>query len=208
MTPTKTTAAKRVGRPLKGDGPAFPEAEVDRLLVHGEERPDGSVHFPSFRDLGVRYGVSHSLFAAYSRKHNCLGRRQEAQGQVRAIAHERIVAERGQRDGEQKAALLGMLDGYFTSFAEALRDGRVRTDNIGDFDRACRLKAFLLGDSESRKEVVSGITLEYLQERHREYLEQLANTTPEMTGRIVRAPAGAPIVDAEVVDDDDDDPDA
>jgi hypothetical protein len=208
MDTNGTAATKRVGRPTKGEGAAFPIDKVDTLLVHGEPAAGGAVHYPSYRDIGARYGVSHSLIAAYSRRHNCLGRREDALGQVRVLANQRAVAERGGREGEEKARLLGMLDGYFASFADALRDGRVRTDNIADFDKACRLKAFLLGDSESRKEVVTGgITLEYLQERHREYLQELATTTPEMTGVVVR-PSSGTIIDVEAVDDDGDDSEA
>jgi hypothetical protein len=195
----------RGGRPIKGDGPAFRDDELDRLLVHGEADGDGIAQYPTYRDLAARYGVAHSVIADYSTRHNCLARRKEAQDQVRALVAQKLVESRAMSTADETKALLAMLDDYFAAFAAALKEGRVRTDNIADFDKACRLKAFLAGDSESRKEVVSGgITLEYLQERHREYLEQLARTTPEMTGVVVRPWSSADVVDVELVDDDDD----
>jgi hypothetical protein len=66
------------GRPRRADGPVDYNA-IDKLLVSGEDvmGPDGARRhrFPSFREIGGRFGVSHSLVAKYAREHNCVERR-------------------------------------------------------------------------------------------------------------------------------------
>ncbi|MCY1033243.1 AT hook motif domain protein [Corallococcus sp. BB11-1] len=70
---------KKLGRPTKAEGPRLPHAEVDKLLVEGEEVPTtrGRVkrRFPSLRELAERFGVAHSAVAKYAQQHDCLGRR-------------------------------------------------------------------------------------------------------------------------------------
>ncbi|NNB91697.1 AT hook motif domain protein [Corallococcus exiguus] len=70
---------KKLGRPTKAEGPRLPHAEVDKLLVEGEEVPTtrGRVkrRFLSLRELAERFGVAHSAVAKYAQQHDCLGRR-------------------------------------------------------------------------------------------------------------------------------------
>ncbi|MCY1036196.1 AT hook motif domain protein [Corallococcus sp. BB11-1] len=70
---------KKLGRPTKAEGPRLPHAEVDKLLVEGEEVPTtrGRVkrRFPSLREVAQRFGVAHSSVAKYAQQHDCLGRR-------------------------------------------------------------------------------------------------------------------------------------
>ncbi|NOJ98973.1 AT hook motif domain protein [Corallococcus coralloides] len=70
---------KKLGRPTKAEGPRLPHAEVDKLLVEGEEVPTtrGRVkrRYPSLRELAERFGVAHSAVAKYAQQYDCLGRR-------------------------------------------------------------------------------------------------------------------------------------
>lgn len=172
---TTKPPTRRPGRPSKAEGASFPVDELDRLLVHGEAGEDGLLRYPSYRELGARFGVAHSVVADYARRHNCRGRREQATADVRERVGERVVAMRAEQAAVEEAALLRMLDRYFLAFEQALLEGRVRCDSPSDFNLMCRLKAFLQGDADSRSEVVDGISLEELQKRHRAMLDDLAN---------------------------------
>jgi hypothetical protein len=163
--------AKKNGRPLKNDPPRLPHHEVDRLLVHGEliEGEDGApptVVYPSYRDLARRYGVNHSVVAAYAKKHNCLHRREVAQARVSARSDEKLIEQRAAALAFGRAEVMRIIDRYIGAFEAALADGRVRCDNPTDFNTMLRLKEYLDGGPDSRKEVTAGITLEALQARY------------------------------------------
>ncbi len=166
----------RVGRPMKNEGPSFPTEEVDRLLVHGEEVPmgDGSaatVAFPSFRDIARRFDVSHSLITRYARQHDCLGRRKRAQRRVESRADEKLIELRAEALAFTRDDQVRTIDRFLVQFEEAVQDGRVRCDNPSDFNVMVRLREFIMGEADSRTEVLGGMpTLEELQARHREML--------------------------------------
>jgi hypothetical protein len=96
MSEERKNKNPKTGRPRKGDGPAFPHEEVDRLLVHGEivEADDGremQVRYPSFRAIADRYGVAHSLIADFAKKHNCLQRRKQTAARVKELTDSKLI---------------------------------------------------------------------------------------------------------------------
>ena len=103
-----------IGRPKKGEGPRIPYSELDRILVFGEvvECDDGkgtTVVYPSYRDLGRRYGVSHSLIADFAKKHNCMRRREVAQARIAEKTDQKLIEMRAQslamsKDDELRSA--------------------------------------------------------------------------------------------------------
>jgi hypothetical protein len=144
---------------------------VDRLLVHGEliEGADGAppmVAYPSHRDLARRYGVNHSVVAAYAKKHNCLHRREIAQARVSARSDEKLIEQRAAALAFGGAEVMRIIDRYIGAFEAALTEGRVRCDNPTDFNTMLRPKEYLDGGPESRKELTAGITLATLQARY------------------------------------------
>jgi hypothetical protein len=158
------------GRPRKGAGRAFPTAEVDRALVHGEVGEDGQLHYPSYRELAERYGVAHSGIAAYARAHNCLGRRDEVVKLVQRRTDEKVAELVSDRMAVKTDDLLRILDTAFREFEQALKEGRVRFDNVADFNLLCRLRAFLSGEAESRKEV-RGLNVDFVVQKLEESIE-------------------------------------
>jgi len=72
-------SASKTGRPRREQGPKLPREEVDRLLVEGElvTEPEGNEirHWPSQRQLALRYGVAASLIGAFAKKNRCGERR-------------------------------------------------------------------------------------------------------------------------------------
>jgi hypothetical protein len=166
------------GRPRKTGKPLVPYEEVDRLLVFGESVPteDGrntTIFFPSYRDLALRFGVSNSVIAAYSKRHNCLKRREVAQARVEAKVDDKLVELRAEAIALSREDELRIIDTYLGGFEKSLADGTVRYDDPAHFDRFCRLKEFLLGGADSRQEVHASLSLEDLQARHRRMLKQI-----------------------------------
>lgn len=190
------------GRRPKGDGPAFPHDEVDQLLVHGAEvdRSDGKgteVRYPSYREVAERYGVAHSLIARFARARGCLKRRQQAKKRVQEMADVKLSDLRADALALSRDDAVRTIDRYLARFEEALAEGIVRCDNPTDFNTMVRLKAFLLGDAESRHEVLGGLTLEDLQERHQQMLRQWEESTPEIRGEAAPIPCSMEELDRE-----------
>jgi len=165
------------GRPKKADGPRVPYEVLDQLLVFGELQDCGegasTVVFPSYRALARRFGVSHSLIAQYSKRHDCLNRRANNRSRVKARTEQRLVELRSEALAVSQEHTLKIIDEFLVAFEEALNDGRIRCDNPSDFNLMVRLKSFLQGGADSRKEIRGDLSLESLQERHRQMLNQL-----------------------------------
>lgn len=171
-----TSDTKKTGRPLKVDGPRFPQQEVDRILVFGElvDPGDGSgptVVFPSYRELAQRYGVAHSVIAEYARKHNCIRRREQAQARVEARTDQKLIEMRATAIAMSKDDTLRIIDAYILGFEKAVADGRVRFENPSDFNTMVRLKQFIEGGADSRQEIRGALSLESLQARHKQMLQ-------------------------------------
>jgi len=179
------------GRPSRAEGPRFPRAQLDQLLVHGETIPlsDGTfaVEFPTYRQLADRFGITASVVSEYARRHNVKHRRQAAQDRVQSRVEEKIVEFRAQAIAMTRDDEIRLVDKYLLDFGKALEAGKVRCDTIADLNTALRLKAFLQGEADSRSEVQTVIKLEELQERHRLSIRRVEVLTVEERGEIVRS---------------------
>lgn len=192
MKSDSDTSDRQPGRPAKADAPHVPWEEIDRLLVHGEvsDTEDGVRdlwQYPSYRDLGTRYGVSHTLIARYSKNHNCMERREAARKQTRELSDAKLAEFRAEQLAVGRDDVIRCIDRFLAQFEQALVEGRVRCDNPSDYNTMLRLKSFIMGDADSRSEAIGGITLEDMQRAH----ARLLATEEE----IRRNPAIAGIVD-------------
>lgn len=188
MTSAKIT--KKTGRPKKGDGPRVSYQVLDRLLVMGEEVETASgqaaVSYPTYREIARRFGVSHSLVSDYSKKHNCLGRRAIAENRVAEKVADKLVELRAQSIAVSREDTVKIIDEFLVEFEKALADGRVRVDSPSDFNLMVRLKEFILGGADSRQEIRGAFSLEEIQKRHRELLDQLEyKDDPRVTSGVV-----------------------
>ncbi|MDY0004425.1 MAG: hypothetical protein RBU30_24215 [Polyangia bacterium] len=206
---TNDTPIRFPGRPSKNDALDVPWEEIDQLLVHGEvkvgEDGEGSLwRYPSYRELGEKYGVSHSLIARYSRNHNCLKRREVARRETRKISDTRLIELRAEQLTIGREDAIRCIDRFLLSFEEALIEGRVRCDNPSDYNLMTRLKAFIMGDPDSRHEELGGITLEDIQAAHARLLktEEEIRRNPAITGMVY--PESAMLVAGRFNGDDDD----
>jgi len=178
---------KNTGRNHKGDGPAFPHDEVDRLLVHGELIDTGAgachLHFPTYRQLAKKYNVSHSLIGKFAKRHNCAMRRQQAEKRVKEMADMKLSELRADDLAVTRDDSVRIIDRFLLQFESALKEDRVRCDNPTDYNTMIRLKSFLLGDADSRQELLGGITLETIQERYKVLQDEFTESSESMRGQ-------------------------
>lgn len=178
---------RKQGRPRSADRPVIPWPEIDRLLVFGEAVRDEAtgredLRYPSYRELGRRYGVSGSLIGQYAVRHQCMQRREENRAREQIQFEQKVVEKRAEVRALSTAEAVGIIDDYLRGFQQALAEGRVRFDSPGDFNTMARLKEFLEGNADSRQEVHGVVTLDQLQMRHRALRDQLEGLDPALTG--------------------------
>jgi hypothetical protein len=189
------------GRPRKGDAPLIDYDQLDKLLVYGELAPtdDGSgtaTVFPSYRQIGDRFGVSYAVISEYAKKHNCMARRERARARTQLRVEEKMVEARAEAIAVTKDRELQIIDAYLMGFEKAIGEGRVRFDNPTDYNTMARLKEFLQGGADSRPEVHAALSLDTLQGRHRDTRRALVETTAAERGEIVVPPPAPPREDA------------
>ena len=184
---TKAVPAKnKPGRPAKGDEPAYNAEELDRMLVHGDhvDLGDGEfkIVYPTFRELALRYGCSLSTISEYAKAHNTARRRKTAGDRVRVRSDAKLADLRADAIAVTRDDEIRILDTFIRKFEEALIEGRVRCDNIADFNTALRLKQLLLGDADSRSELNVTVSLQALQSRHLESIRRMEVVNVAETG--------------------------
>ena len=195
--PLKKKPLKRPkGRPPKNAPPTFPRDEADSLLVHGETAKcaDGentTVRYPSHAELANRFSVSRTLISRFSREKNCVRRRKEAQVRARQQADRHMVELRAKSIVISQDETVSIIDEYLEQFLEAVKEGRVRADNPADFNTMVRLKEFVMGGPDSRSEVHAKLSLETIQERHRQMV-RVSRATPEVRGELEASRSNAP----------------
>ena len=210
--------ARGRGRPRKGDAPLIDYEQLDKLLVHGELTPtsDGSgvtTVFPTYRQLGERFGVSSSVITEYAKKHNTMARRERARLRTQLRIEEKMVEARAEAVAVTKERELQIIDAYLAGFEKAITEGRVRFDNPTDYNTMARLKEFLLGGADSRPEVNATLSLDVLQTRHRDTRRAIVEASPAERGENalpaptqersdeIESPAAAPSGSAPPVED-------
>ncbi|MBI3207069.1 MAG: hypothetical protein HYZ29_36360 [Myxococcales bacterium] len=183
-------AAKKLGRPRKADPQRVDYHQLDTLLVMGEMRVDAErgpvTEYPSYRELAKRFGISHSLVAAYSSRHNCLRRREAASEKIRKVTDEKVIARRGTALAEAKERILAIIDRFLEEFGKALEEGRVRVDSVADLNIMVRLREFLQGGPDSRQEVRGMPSLEELSRRYAEAQRREREEGPNAGGVVHR----------------------
>ena len=202
--PSNKGKRRKRGRPHRHQEYAFDARELDRLLVQGE-REDGKVHYPSYRELASRFGVSLGLIGRYATEHNCQERRRRAQWD--GDEPREIVADPAQREAAEQLdqalsasgagdtaegfaveRILRMAEQWLGHLEEAVQEGRLRPD-IADLERFIRVIREAKAQPDERAGIPDGMpTLKDLQALYDENLRREREQTPAMCGRL---PVGA-----------------
>lgn len=187
MAKSKRVARPR-GRPRRADAPDLNATELDKILVRGESidangQPIAGVRFPSYRELGERFGVSHTVITRFSRDNNCLERRK---GENQARIAERIDSMLRERPSHLTLEVVSELRELALSLLrDSMNDGRYKPD-IADVERFWRVEKDMLATLHAhRAGLPDGVpSLEELQQAYEEREAEYARTTPGMRGEV------------------------
>lgn len=141
---------------------------AERLYIHGELTQDEEnvpfVAWPSLGTIAKRIGVSKQGLSNHVVRHKWLERKEKAKRETSEL----VDAARQQARARDIRKPIEIVDDYISRFDKSVQAGRVRDDDVASFDKACRLRAFLMGEADSRQEQKVTLTLEAMQSRHRE----------------------------------------
>ncbi len=200
MSNNEKKTGRKPGRPKKADAPVVPWAKIDTLLVMGEEVVDENgdtiVHYPSYREVAEQFGVAPSLIASYAKRRACMRRRKDAEARTRALAESEIIERRASDLAISTEDQLRIVDRGIIEFGKALDEGRARIDTVGDLNSLLRLKQLLLGNADTRQEVVHGLSLEDLQKKHQAMLRVITETSAAERREGTRLLVGAEVKSA------------
>jgi hypothetical protein len=84
-----------------------------------------------------------------------------------------------------------VLVAYIDLFADAVEKRTLRHDTIADLDKAIRLLAYVRGQAESTKAVHVSISLDAMQQRHREYRAHVIDVVDDEVAGVIGAGSGS-----------------
>jgi len=177
--------------------------EKDFVFGLGVERDqEGNFHrvYPTYRDLARKYGCSTARVAQRSKKGNWIARKQKAE----ALTQEEF-AQLEDKAGAKAAALqkhdaLALIDRYLEKFAAALEEKGAIKASIADLNTAMRLKAFLMGEADTRGEQKVVHTIDELTRRHLEERRKDAQANGAVGGELGPGEGDPMTTDGDVVE--------
>ena len=176
------------GRPSKNDEPAISWEEVDALIVNGEtvETENGTINkFPSLREIGRRFGVSHTLISNYANQHNCYQRREQTTKRVKEMADTKLAELRSTEIALKNDDLVRAIERFLVKFEQALIEDRVRCDNPSDYNTMARLRALIIGDADARSELINNIDLDEMEKYNKEMEKSWKEAKAQVRGDVV-----------------------
>ena len=171
------------GRPQKRDGPSFDEQEVDNLLVHGEAGPNGGVKYPTYRQLAEKVGVSCSTIADFAKRRNCVKRRDRAQTKTQQRLDDKLVQMRVDAITVKDEDVLRAASRFIVQWENSLIEGSVRTDSVADLAAIVKVRETVLAKLQVTNEQLGGPSLEEIQKRHKQLLEQINDSMGPLGGQ-------------------------
>lgn len=160
--------------------------------------------YPSYRDLGARFGVTKTVIHRFAKRHNCLERRAgsgaepEPQGAPSskpapaAPPSEDADASAGAppraEDGDEP--MLPTVREIFVTWVRAVQDGEVRITSAGEIEKMIRIAADLDAEAQVRALIPEGVrSLDELQDLHEARVAAYEASTPAARGEV---PVGLP----------------
>lgn len=173
------------GRPRGRFDPKIDWTMIRNRFVRGdvEMGADGPrVVYASLRKLAEQHGVSHQSIHQKIQAEGWLTERDRFQQATTHKTDEKVAEARA----EATVDALRVTDKWLARFAANVEANLVRADMVNDFDKLVRLREFLLGNAESRKDVNTTVSLDTLQARYAESRSRAARLT-ETGGILVEA---------------------
>lgn len=163
-------AKRRTGRPTGRHDPTLDWKAAELFFIEGVDVPPekegeiGSIRWPTMVEVAKRLGCSKQLVCRYAQTHNWADRK----GIFKDKIQRGITIARADSRLRLLRSPLEIVEDYLGAFDAAVQGNKLRTDAMVDFDKAVRLRAFLLEQNEQAKGASGDLSLEQLQARHRE----------------------------------------
>lgn len=146
--------------------------------------------YPSFADLGIKYGLKKSTLSYRCVQENWAERRLKFNAQLSS----EVESELAKRRALDVSDLVGTLDDYIRKFDKGVKADTVTRASVTDLDKAVRLRLHVIDSMRARESGAGIVTIEQLQERHSKMRTQAAESSDEgagyVPGRIDREAAG------------------
>lgn len=196
-TPNQKSNPRTRGRPRRNLGTVDVQ-RMKKLLLEGETTPDGQVRKLTKGEVAKAVGIDPSLVSYYIRTDPDLQHLRlkqpvkeelfapgEAEALINQRLKERLVEDEVSARILQLKEIVPICDAFLIKFAQKLKKGEVNATSPLDFEKVTRLKAFLMGEADSRQSLTGTITLDAIQARY------VARQTPtelssELTGELPR----------------------
>ena len=159
---------------------------VEAEYIYGwvtEDRETRTVKriYPTMRDLAERHRCNHGTIGKRAKEGNWVERRQFYIAQLRREIDQEVARARKLSLGE----LSGGLDTFLSNFLLRIAGNGVETTKISDFEKAARLKVWLVKEMQGMNQNNSGgIPLEELQRLHAEQEKQRSSMSSSTAGMI------------------------
>lgn len=156
------------GRPRGRFDASIDWPAIEELVVYGEDAGKDDLgfplprHFPSFRELSSRFGVSHSMIHRKSQAERWVERRELWD----ATYKQELTVARAKASALDTASQLAIIDEWLLLFQANIKAGTMRADSVNDLDKLMRLKKFMEGEAESSTKTEHVFSLQVLQDRH------------------------------------------
>lgn len=145
-----------------------------------DRRGDGSFLrlYPTVERVATKYGIPPRILAEIAARNDWERQRERFTEEVKNELRSQQAKVKSVRYEE----VMDGIDRYLRKWMKAVEEDDVRVDSFNDIDKALRLKEFLKGNVESRKETRSILSLAEIQARHRATIEDHGRMIPEVTG--------------------------
>jgi len=141
---------------------------LELLLVYGYTKPGTPPQhsFPSLQEAGSLLGVTHAVAARVWQNCRCQDQRAAyVEQRNRELDASRLLKSQAVSAAGHMATEVAIARGWIEQFERNLQSGHVKCDAVVDFDRIVRLKQFMEGEVESRRETVGNLSLQSVQAR-------------------------------------------
>lgn len=146
---------------------------LERLLVYGirDSNASGGLgwKYPTYEEIGAKLGMSKGYISQIVRKNNIVARREAVRRERARIINpsgqdiDAILDDPSNMSGLTADQAVRVANNYIAKFGQALAENKVDVTNPIHFERMVRLRSFLKGDADSRRETKVVISMEDLQ---------------------------------------------
>lgn len=176
--PPKTPRKLTDSRSLAIDWTTVANDYITGNVVEDKAKGEWKRVYPSFSDLGIKYGLKKSTISYRCTTENWAERRLKFNAQLAT----EVETELAKRRALDVSDIVGTLDEYIVKFSKGVKADTVTRASVADLDKAVRLRVHVVNEMRARESGAGVVTIEQLQQRHSQMRERSANIEPAVAG--------------------------